>query len=209
VTHWQSWHVDYADPESSLSRRLRIVQRHLHAWLDLTSPRPVRVLSLCAGDGRDLLEVLRARPDRDRVCGTLLELDAGLADRARGFAATLPDIVVRCTDAGEPEAYAGLPAADLLLLCGVLGNISDDDVRRTLSVLPALCSPGARVIWTRTRREPDLTPWVRALLRDKGFREVAFEPVPESLAAVGVADLVASAEVMLPAERLFTFVERP
>ena len=190
VTHWEAWHGAYADPTSSLSRRLRVVQDHLRRFLDETAPRPVRVLSLCAGDGRDLLEVLAERDDAHRVAATLVELDPGLADRARASAAAFAGVEVRTADAGDPETYAGDPPADLVLLCGIFGNVSDADVEHTVAALPALCAPGARVIWTRTRRPPDLTPQVRAWFTHNGFREVAFDPVPDSMAAVGVAELV-------------------
>ena len=42
------WHAAYDDPGSSLSVRLRHVQRAIVEWLDRTSG-PVRVLSVCAG----------------------------------------------------------------------------------------------------------------------------------------------------------------
>jgi SAM-dependent methyltransferase len=205
VTYWESWHGAYADPSSSLSRRLRVVQEQVERWLDATAPRPVRTLSVCAGDGRDLLEVLAGRPDHDRVTATLVELDPGLAMRARERAGGL-EVDIRVADAGDPAVYAGQPPADLVLLCGVLGNISDADVAHVIAELPALCAPGARVIWTRTRREPDLTPQVRTWFTDNGFREVEFVAVPGGSAAVGVADLELPTAVTLGSERLFTFV---
>ncbi|MEJ7755344.1 MAG: hypothetical protein WKF83_02510 [Nocardioidaceae bacterium] len=60
-TDWNAWHEDYEDPSSLLSERLRVVQRHIDDWLDETAPAAVSVMSSCAGDGRDLLEVLEAR----------------------------------------------------------------------------------------------------------------------------------------------------
>lgn len=206
MTQWEAWHGAYADPTSSLSRRLRVVQDHIRRFLDETAPRPVRVLSLCAGEGRDLLEVLAERDDAHRVTATLVELDAGLADRAQAFAADLAGVEVRTADAGDPETYATDQAADLVLLCGIFGNVSDADLEHTVSAVPALCAPGARVIWTRTRRPPDLTPHVRGWFTDNGFRELAFEPVPDSAAAVGVAELEAALSAALGPERLFTFV---
>lgn len=208
MSHWQTWHDAYADPDSSLSRRLRLVQGFVADFLDETAPRPVRVVSLCAGEGRDLLEVLAGRADADRVTATLVELDPQLARQARASAAALPGVEVRTGDAGDPGRYADLPPADLVLLCGVLGNVSDEDVEHVVSVLPALCADGARVVWTRTRRPPDLTPSVRTWLSEREFREVSFQPVPDSQAAVGVADLVSRpANAHLGDQRLFTFLD--
>jgi SAM-dependent methyltransferase len=205
VTYWESWHAAYTDPSSSLSRRLAVVQDHVDHWLDGTGPRPVRVVSLCAGDGRDLLEVLASRDDADRVTATLVELDRGLAGRARQGARRWPSIEVRTADAGDASVYADLPPADLALVCGVFGNVSDEDLARTVAALPALLAPEGRVIWTRTRRAPDLTPTVRKWFANHGFREVDFAPIPDSLATVGVADLVAEPSAALPVGRLFTF----
>ena len=44
---YAGWHAAYDDPGSSLSVRLRHVQRAIVEWLDRTSG-PVRVLSVCA-----------------------------------------------------------------------------------------------------------------------------------------------------------------
>jgi len=48
----------YGQQDSALSRRIRIIQTHIHEWMDAAAPGPVTVLSLCAGDGRDLVQVL-------------------------------------------------------------------------------------------------------------------------------------------------------
>jgi SAM-dependent methyltransferase len=113
---------------------------------------------------------------------------------------------VLTADAGDATLYADLPPADLVLLCGVLGNSSDADVAHAIAALPALCAPGARVIWTRTRRAPDLTPQVRTWFGANGFREVEFIALADSEASVGVADLVASPRASFRTGRLFTFV---
>ena len=206
MTYWETWHGAYADPDSSLSRRLRVVQDQVAHWLDATAPGPVRVVSLCAGDGRDLLEVLAGRDDADRVTATLVELDPHLAGRARDRARGWSGVEVLTADAGDHDVYADLPPADLVLLCGVLGNISDADVQHTIAELPALCAPDARVIWTRTRRAPDITPRVRTWFAEHGFREVSFIPISDSEAAVGVADLADDPGPALGSGRLFTFV---
>ena len=57
-TDWVDWHTPYDDPDSSLSQRLQAVQRGVRRFLDTVGERPVRVVSACAGQGRDLLEVL-------------------------------------------------------------------------------------------------------------------------------------------------------
>ena len=87
-------------------------------------------------------------------------------------------------------------------------NVSDIGIKRTTAAAPALCAPGATVIWTRHRRPPDLTPRIRAWFTDAGFDEGAFEPLDTGLAAVGVGRLRHAPPNVLPAGPLFTFRER-
>lgn len=187
-TDWQEWHSAYADDTSALSRRLRLVQRHIAAWLDERPEPLLRVVSVCAGQGVDLVGVLARRSDRDRVHAELIEADIRNVAAARKAVAVagLSTITVTCADAGDFAAYRAAVPADLVLLAGVLGNISDQDVAATIAAMPRLCAQGATVIWTRTRRAPDLTPAVRRWFAEAGFAEQAFHAPEEVLFSVGV-----------------------
>lgn len=147
---WHHWLKRYDEPGSPHSRRLVTVQRLIGRRLDRTAPRPASVLSICAGDGRDILDVLGARADASRVTTTLVELDARLCAlaQARALENGLAGVDIRQADAGATDAYLGVSPADLVILVGVFGNISDADVRTTLKLLPALCKPDALVIWS-------------------------------------------------------------
>ena len=208
MTDWRAWHADYADPSSLLSERLRLVQHHIGDWLDATAPGPVTVLTSCAGDGRDLLEVLAARSDADRVSATLIEADPRNAASASEHAgrAQLSGITVRCADAGTSDTYLGAVPADLVLLCGIFGNIEDDDVRRTIAATSQLCSRGARVIWTRHRRDPDLTPRIRGWFDEHGFREEHFAAPAHAIWSVGVHRFAGAPSPLARGQHLFTFV---
>jgi len=59
---WRAWHDDYDDPQSPLARRWRVVQARVAALLDAAPPGPLRVISMCAGQGRDLIGVLNTHP---------------------------------------------------------------------------------------------------------------------------------------------------
>ena len=207
-TDWQAWHEPYADPDSDLSRRRRSVQRQIAQWLDDRNDDRLRVVSACAGDGRDLLEVLAARPDRARVTATLLELDEGLARAAAEFAAAHDLVVdVRRGDAGTTDSYAGAVPADLVQMCGVFGNVTDDDLRATIAALPQLCTPGATVIWTRGRfATGDLTGEIRGWFGDEGFEEVAFDAPWDAKYRVGTHRLVAAPRSLTPGQTFFRFV---
>jgi hypothetical protein len=126
---------------------------------------------------------------------------------ARATAATLTTARVRVLegDAALVDLWAESVPADLVLLCGVLGNISDADVERTLAVLPELCSDGATVVWTRSRRPPDLTPAILTWLSGHGFAEVAFEAPDDVLFSVGVHRFAGTPQPLRRGRRLFTF----
>ncbi|MGC4808068.1 SAM-dependent methyltransferase [Micromonospora sp. DT233] len=207
-TDWQAWHEPYADENSPLSRRLRLVRSEIAAWLDARPDGPLTVVSACAGQGHDLIGTLAARPDAHRVRATLIEYDAGNVAAARFAAARagLTGVTVRQADAGRLAAYAGAVPADLVLLAGVLGNVTDADVRRTVAALPRLCAADATVIWTRTRRAPDLTPAVRGWLRDAGFVERAFHAPDGVLFAVGAHRFTGTPQPLDADAKLFTFV---
>jgi hypothetical protein len=211
---WARWHDDYDDPSSSLSARLAIVQAHLADAITAAPPGPVSLVSLCAGQGHDVLGVLPGHPRRDDVTAVLVELDPRNARRAAARAARegLAAVEVREADAGVTAGYADALPADVLLLCGIFGNVSDEDIRRTIAATPALCAPGGTVIWSRHRRSPDLTPRLREWFAAAEFAEVAFD-APETgstLIGVGVHRRSAGAAsggqtAGSPGGRLFTF----
>ena len=205
-TNWSEWHDAYARPGSGLGDRLAAVSAQIERRLDASAPDPVRVVSACAGDGRDLLGVLSRRADADRVTALLVEYDAGLAARAREAADALPATVeVRQADAAQSDVYAHAVPADLVLLCGIFGNISDADVRATVEAAPQLCAPGAEVVWTRHRHDADLTPSIRGWFADSGFEEVAFIAPDGEHWSVGVHRLVAEPRPLKPGRHWFTF----
>ena len=203
---WRAWHDGYEDPDSGLGRRLVLVQYHVRAALDRVPPGPVRAISVCAGQGHDLISVLVDHPRRVDVMARLVELDEQnvlLAGRA-AHAAGLDGVEVVVADASITDAYAGAVPADLILLCGVLGNISAADIASTIRHLPRLCAPNATVIWTRHRHPPDLTLYIRETFEQAGFGELAFEDSPPF--GVGVNRLLISPQPFQAGVRLFEFV---
>lgn len=207
-TDWYRWHSPYADRESPLSQRLRLVQRHVSDWLDERPDPRLTVVSACAGQGRDLLEVLAGRPDAHRVRASLIEYDERnvAAARARLGELGLAGVTVRQGDAGELASYRDAVPADLVLLAGVLGNISDADVRATVQALPQLCAAGSTVVWTRSRRVPDLTGAIRDWLGAAGFTERAFHAPDGVLFSVGVHRFDGPPQPLAPAGTLFRFI---
>jgi len=206
---WHEWHRPYDDPGSSLARRLAVVQRCVRAAVDRQAPGPVRVISMCGGQGRDLFGALASHPRRGDVVGRLVELDERNAEAARGAAsaAGMENVEVRTGDAALTDAYRGAVPADLVLACGIFGNLADADVARTIAHLPQLCDTGGTVVWTRHRRPPDLTVDIRRWFAERGFEELAFEAPPDTRFGVGTHRLVAAHAPLHTGVRLFTFLE--
>ena len=194
---YQDWHRRYDDPGSGLSWRLERVRHHIGQALDQHAGS-TGVLSVCAGDGRDVLGVLAERGEADRVSVVLMELHPDLAQQARDAAAAagMAQVEVRTVDASNAEAYRGAAPADLVLLVGIFGNIADIDVWRIIEFAPQLCRPGATLIWSRGRKftrvlpgvtAGDINDEVRAKFAAAGFSETAYEPHNStSLPALGV-----------------------
>jgi hypothetical protein len=203
---YERWHGRYDDPASDLSWRLAVVRGHIRDALD-RHHGAVRVLSACSGDGRDLLGVLAERPDAGRVRAVLIEVHPAIASRAQRAAASLAAAVeVRVADAGTTDAHAGAVPADIVLLVGILGNIGAEDLARTIANAPALCAPGATLVWTRARAGGDLNEEVRARFAAAGFAELAYDTLDEdTLPAVGVARYDGPPVPLQPGRRLFTF----
>ncbi|WP_018635180.1 class I SAM-dependent methyltransferase family protein [Parafrankia elaeagni] len=206
--HWVGWHRQYDVAGSSLHRRLALVQRRIRQTLDAQPEGEIRVLSMCAGQGRDILGVLADHPRRDDVRARLVELDPALAADAghKARSAGLGGVEIVVGDASGTGMYEGVAPAHLALVCGVFGNLGDADVRHTVEQLRRLCRPGATVIWTRHRRSPDLTPSIRSWFADAGFEEVGFDGEDGFLIGVGTHRLVGPTLPYLPDLRLFDFV---
>jgi hypothetical protein len=209
VTNWDwcDWHRDYDDPDTALSHRLAAVQAQIRAALDVAPPGPLHAVSLCAGQGRDLIGVLTDHPRRADVVARLVEIDPRIADLAReaAEAAGLTGVEVVTGDAALTDNYAGAVPAYLVLVCGVFGNITDEDIQRTVGYCTQLCAHGGTVVWTRARRPPDLVPQICDWFAARGFEQLW---VSDPAAGWGVA-AHRFAGVPAPLERgarMFTFI---
>ena len=149
---WNEWHRAYNDPASSLSQRLLVVTRMIRETLNIAPPGEIKVLSLCSGDGRDMTLAAAGHPRASDLTGLLVELDLQLASAAASNIGAVGDALADSkTDAGAVAGFRRALPVDLLLLCGIFGNVANDDIRNTIEAVPAMCRPGAAVIWTRHR----------------------------------------------------------
>jgi hypothetical protein len=212
---WIAWHQEYDEPESTLARRLRVVQANIRQAVELiaahTATEATRVISLCAGEGRDLLPVLAETGRFAAVRARLVELDPRLAERAaqRARQLNLPNVEVVNGDAGRTTAYEGMVPAHVVLACGVFGNITAEDIRRTVATLRTLTAPQGFVVWTRGRKsEVDGSSEVRSWFAQEGFTERSFTAPSDARFRVGLNQLSeAGAQPFRSGVRMFSFVD--
>lgn len=203
---WLAWHDSYDQPGSSLERRLLVVRARIAEALDSAPPGPVDVISMCAGQGRDLIPVLAVHPRGRQVTARLVEIDPRNAERARAAAraAGLDRVEVVTGDAAPTAAYAGLVPAGIVLACGVFGNISDADIEHTIDCCRQLCSRGGTVVWTRGRSKPDKVPRICEWFARLGF-ELRWLSSPAESYGVGVHRFTGEPQPFEPTARMFNF----
>jgi hypothetical protein len=201
------WHDDYERPGTPLHRRLQVVIRMIRRSLDALPPGRVRVLSLCAGQGADLLGAADGHERAPDLTGRLVELDRHNVERAQARVAELGLAVdVVAADASTSGAYVGAVPADLVLACGIFGNISDADIERTIRFLPSLCAPGAWVIWTRHPRDAELFERLPTWFAASGLEPIEVEVSEDQAWGVGANRLVGEPPAFQPGQHLFTFI---
>ena len=185
------------------------MQRRLGQRLSATPPGPVRLISLCAGQGHDVFGVLPDHPRRGDVTAVLVELDRRNIEAARTSAARtgLAQVEIIEGDAAISDVYAPFVPADIVLACGIFGNITDPDLERTVRGLSMLCRTGASIIWTRHRLDPDMTPQIRAWFGESGFEELSFDaPDNPGKSRIGTVHLLGEPLPFQPGFRFFTFI---
>jgi hypothetical protein len=206
---WHAWHDAYDMPDSVLSRRLAVVQDRVRTALDSCPPGPLKVISMCAGQGRDLIGALATHPRAPDVAARLVELDPRNAAAAHEAAVTasLPGVEVVLGDASLTDHYAGTVPAHLVLACGLFGNITDEDIQRTVGFLAGMCRTGGTVLWTRHRRPPDIVPSLCGWFEECGF-DAEFVTPPDLDFGVGAHRFTVAPRTLKMGQRMFTFIGR-
>jgi ubiquinone/menaquinone biosynthesis C-methylase UbiE len=205
---WHEWHSHYFEEDSALRRRLATVQAQLRQALPAELDAPFQIISLCAGQGLDVIETLATYPHAQHAKARLVELDERnvAAARQRAAEAGLSQVEIVQGDAAQLVAYEGAVPADIVLACGIFGNIRDRDIFHTIDTLPHLCQHAATVLWTRHRRPPDMTPAIRAYFVAHHFPEVGFVAPEDDLFSVGVNRYEGEPQPLQPDMKLFTFI---
>jgi hypothetical protein len=203
---WYSWHDAYDRPGSPLIQRLAAVQKQIGYALDTAPSGPLRAVSLCAGQGRDLIGVLARHPRGQDVTARLVELDPRNAQFARDQAARagLGQVEVVTGDASLTDQYTDLVPADVVVMCGVFGNMTDADVRRTVGYCGQLTAERGVVVWTRARWAPDLVPEICDWFTGRGFKLLWLSSANAGF-GVGAHRFMGTPEPLAAGARMFSF----
>jgi hypothetical protein len=148
---WSGW-PQHAYRREHYQHRLAAVQAHFATCLDSAGQGSLRVVSLCAGDGRDVIGVLQSHRRRDDVSAWLIELDRqSVADGRRHVQASGLEKVVQFinADATDYSTYKDFVPCDVILVCGVWGHVPAEERAGLVRGLAAFCKPGGSVVWTR------------------------------------------------------------
>jgi hypothetical protein len=202
-----AWHGDYDRLGSRLHLRLLVVQDLIAAVLDEREPGAIRVISMCAGQGRDLVTVAHRHRRGGDLAGRLVEIDRRNVDAARAAIAEAGIVALEVVegDAGYSDSYIGASPADLVLACGIFGNVTDEDVKATVEFMPAVCAPGAWVIWTRVPRDDGILHRIQEWFDEAGFEPRALVIGEGNLFGVGAAQFQGHPTEVRPGVRLFDF----
>ncbi|MFK0730802.1 MAG: class I SAM-dependent methyltransferase family protein [Gloeotrichia echinulata GP01] len=176
---WYEWH-DLYKTEPKLQQRLEIVREYIAYSLNASKNGAISILSVCAGDGRDLLGTLKNHPRAKDVSARLVEINSDLVKSGRATIESLgltKQIEFINDDATIATNYLGAIPADIVIVCGVFGNLADEaELNRLLDNLSFLSKPGAFVIWTRGHsNDIPHSDNVRKILRASRFEEVSFK----------------------------------
>jgi Putative methyltransferase len=148
---WSSW-PEEAYRNDRYQQRLAAVQTHLTECLDLAPPGSIRITSLCAGDGRDVIGVVGSHQRRSHVAASLVELNRqSVANGIRQAATAGLEKTAHFINADATlfATYRNVLPADIVMVCGVWGHVPAAERVQFVHALGSLCKPGAAVIWTR------------------------------------------------------------
>jgi len=210
---WFEWH-DLYNTEPKLQQRLQIVREYIWNAIDASPPGKIRVVSLCAGDGRDLLGTLATHPRRNDVYGRLVELNPQLAEQGKASvesAGLSNQLEFINGDASNSSNYIGVVPADIVIVCGIFGNLADEaELRRLIGNLPVLAKKGSFAIWTRGHSEGiAYSDTVRKVFHESEFEEVNFQLTLTGDMGVGINRYLGEGLPLPENQQLFVFSGAP
>lgn len=218
---WHKWHKGY-DRNPALKKRLALVRKHLSKCLDRSAPGEVRIISVCAGDGRDVLNTVADHRRRADARVRLVELDPDLVADGKNACQALGlsgHVEFVNGDATEPDWYRAVAPANIVVMCGMLGLIGLAELPNVVRAMQGLCAHKGHVVWTRRldwRNGVEQTKMLRGLMAKAGFRQARlsmtsfgalFSTTPGPSFAVGMHRYDGEPVALPQSGRLFTILD--
>jgi hypothetical protein len=209
---WLAWHQRYEE-SPTLQARLALVRSQLSDALNACPTAAVRLISLCAGDGRDVIGTLANHNRAADTSAYLVELNPALVDHGQASVSRLHlgrQIHFITGDATRSSTYLSLVPADLLVVSGVFGNVHTAELPTMINRLRCLCRQGSVVIWTRSATGPAGQGAVTVIgeaFDASGFREVIKAATTPQGFIVATHQLVGEPLPLLPEQELFCFTD--
>jgi len=177
---WNAWHKLY-DSSTALQRRLELVRGQIAAALGAAPPGEIRLISVCAGDGRDVLGALAGHPRVRDVRARLVEIDPELVAAGR-TAAQDANFSGRVEfvqgDATRSSPYEGIAPAHVVVMAGMIGLVDTGEIPGLVRCLRCLTARDGRVVWTRNLDFRDGTRHsmaIRKALAEGAFKAATFK----------------------------------
>ena len=177
---WFKWHTRY-EASPLLQARLTLVRAQIAQAIQACPHASIRLISLCAGDGRDVIGTLGNHPRADHTSAYLIENNPALIAHGEGAIAQC-DLLTRVqfmhADATRSTTYQAIAPADVLIVCGVFGNVREANTGQMIEHLRCLCRRQGRVVWTRTVAQPRdqrATALIREQFSAAGFHEMTVQ----------------------------------
>jgi hypothetical protein len=198
------WHDNYEDKTSTPYKRTLIVKKLIVDYL--INKNNITILSICAGQGRDVLTSLNAD-----TYAYLIDIDKKCIDYAQSYVNNnnIHNVSIIKADASLISTYVdnNIPKADLILICGVFGHLSLEDISITAQSLKQLIKTGGSVIWTRHKFDNDITKEVREAFELAGYKEETFISPKEEPFSIGMHKLIENAIEPIYDLKMFDYIE--
>ena len=200
----KSWHYNYEDETSTPYKRTLIVKKLISDYL--INKNNITILSICAGQGRDVLTSLN-----EDTHAYLIDIDKDCIEYAQSYINKndLHNVFVIEADASLISTYIdnNIPKADLILICGVFGHLSLKDINLTIKSLKQLIKPEGSVIWTKHKFDNDITKEIRNAFDLTGYKEETFISPKEEIFSVGMHKLINDTTKPIYDLKMFDYIE--
>lgn len=173
---WTEWHENAYNNTNSLAyQRTEIVKNLINKYLYEINKNVV-IVSIGAGQGRDILSVLKERKDNNRIFTYLIDTDMECLDYAKNYAEknNIINVNVVNIDGSLTENYKDIPKADLIIFCGMMNQKNTEEVKSLANNMKFLCNEDAQIIWSRHGYDEDYSTSFRNVFNENFYKELDF-----------------------------------